>query len=216
MPRQNDTLERWQALRARFETKGASPGACQPPTAADLARFEAETGFRLSRGYRGFAQAFGPGVLAVGSGWIRCLTPYSCDDNFDLKSLLEQKASLAKRFPTTVAAQIGRLVSFASDFSGDQFGWDPEDVIDSDAPEFGIYVWHHGDDEQAVKLTRTFEGFIRLFTNQGAFRTRMRAKVSDPNIEDPTFDYFHKEDGTEIPGVKGQPLLKVFQPARRR
>lgn len=210
----DDDVDRWRALRDRFVTKGQPRRAVGPPSAADLDRFEAEAGIRLAAGYRGFVQAFGAGVLAVGRGWIRCLAPSCRNESFDLGHSLALQRSFAQTC-FWVNPRIARLVVFASDLRGDRYGWDPEDITDPDGPEFGVYAWRHGDDETALKLTRTFEGFIRLYTNQTEFRTRQRARAGDQSASDPPFDFFRKASGEEIPGVQGQPLLKEFAPAER-
>jgi hypothetical protein len=206
-----DDLTKWQALRPMFANATEPGKECRLPNSDDLNRFEIDTGAVLPAGYRGFTQVFGPGVLTVGKGWIRCLAPYSPDPAYDLRQSVLKFRQTWEKSSWLLSPQHFRLIVFASDSFGNGFGWDPEDVSDATAPEYGICCWIHGDDKHALKLTRTFEGFIRLFTNQTEFRTRTRAKASNPDITDPTFDYFKKEDGTEIPGTHGQPLIRQFK-----
>ena len=44
-----------------------------------------------------------------------------------------------------------------------------------------------------------------------ALGTRPGGTFRPPDIADPTLDDFHKENGTEIPGTLGRPLLKKFR-----
>lgn len=215
MPETSDDLERWRALRAQFDDVTDPRKACRLPTPADIERFETEVGIKLPGGFRGFTQVFGPGVLTVGRGWIRCFAPYAPEkargDDYDIRRRVLAFQASWERASWLLSPQIFRLIVFASDAFGDQYGWDPEDVTDPGTPEYGVYCWRHGDDDNALKLTRTFEGFVRLFTNQTAFRTRMRARASDPNVADPTFGYFKKDDGTEITGTQRRLLLREFK-----
>ncbi len=216
MPETADDLERWRALRAQFGNITDPKKACRLPTPADIERLEVGIGSRVPAGFWGFTQVFGPGHLAVGRGWLRILAadaPAKPErrGEYDIRRSVQQFRERRKASSWLLSPQVYRLIVFASDRSGDQYGWDPEDVSDPNAPEYGLYCWRHGEDKRAQKMARTFEGFIRLFTNQTEFRTRMRARESDPDISDPTFDYFRKEDGTEIPGIQGRPLLREFE-----
>ena len=75
MPETTDDLERWRALRAQFANVTDPKKACRLPTPADIEELEAEIGFRLPAGYRGFTQVFGPGGLHVGEEWLDCCDP---------------------------------------------------------------------------------------------------------------------------------------------
>jgi hypothetical protein len=214
MPETTDDLERWRALRAQFANVTDPKKACRLPTPADIERFETEVGSRLPASFRGFTQVFGPGHLAVGRGWLRVYAAYAPEKpqgEYDIRRRVLKFRERWEKCSWLLGPQVYRLIVFGSDQSGDQYGWDPEDVTDPGAPEYGVYCWRHGDKDNAWKLTRTFEGFIRLFTNQTEFRTRLRARVSDPNVADPTFGYFKKKDGTEILGTQGRPLLREFE-----
>ena len=78
-----------------------------------------------------------------------------------------------------------RFYGFAGGSEFDVFCWIIDDVTDPDAPAYGVYC-HRRFDDAFVKMARTFEGFIRLFTNQTEYRKRKHAKVSNPKIADPT------------------------------
>ncbi len=189
--------------------------ACRLPTPADIERLEAGIGSRVPAGFRGFIQVFGPGHMAVVRGWLRIFAAYAPEKPsgiYDILGLREYRGT--RRWMR--GRQVYRLVVFASDQTGDQDGWDPEDVTDPAAPEYRVYCWRRGEDHVAYKLTRTFEGIIRLFTNQTEWRTRMRTKASNPGIADPPFDYFKKEDGTAISGVPGSSLAAGVRAAYLR
>jgi hypothetical protein len=57
-----------------------------------------------------------------------------------------------------VAAQIRRLIFFCSLDGGEDIGWDPEDVRDSEAPEYGVYVLPRLG--PPVECAHSFEQFV--------------------------------------------------------
>lgn len=156
-------LAPWQALRETFKVSG-DKDRIPPPTVEELDRFEAETGIKLPAGYRGYIRVFGPGCLLVGSGkTLREMfiqSPYCANKAMNLNSIVERLQSLKDDPPRGMDEQTRRIIFFGSNGLGDEFGWDPQDVTDPLAPEFGVYAWYRGDN--VVKISNSFQGFIRF------------------------------------------------------
>lgn len=112
-----------------------------PITDATLNEVESQLDCRLPESYRAFMKRFGPGEVA---DRVR-LTPLGVGSDGD-HSLLGQTRGMRELFlyrmaerPHPNAAWLGRLVYFGSDFCGDSYAWDTEDVTNSDAHECRVY-----------------------------------------------------------------------------
>lgn len=178
MAQADEHLDRWRALYETFEVQDEHERV-PPPTVEDLDRFEAETGIKLSAGYRGYIRVFGPGNLIVGSGdsmremFIR--SPYFPTPSLDLRKAVERLRILKDDPPRGMDERTRRTIVFAHNGLGDEFAWDPLDVTDPDAPEFGMYAWYR--DDFSVKISKTFQGFILRYTLN--LRVRKNHKYKD-------------------------------------
>ena len=165
MAKVGEHLDQWRALYETFEVMDEEDRV-PPPTAQDLDRFEAETGIQLPAGYRGYLRVFGPGCLIVGSGTSQremfIESPYCPTPSMDLRRAVERLRILKKSPPRGMDEQTRRTIVFAHNGHGDEFSWDPLDVTDPRAPEFGLYAWYRGDN--SVKICNTFQGFILKYT----------------------------------------------------
>ena len=211
MVAENDDSVTWAALRSKLTVSDDGGHTCPLPTDADLDRFEADSGYRLPAGYRGFIKVFGPGVLLVGDAGLRCSAPYCVNPVFNLGGAPRMR-EWARNLPAASTPN-DRLFCFADDDGGHQYGWDPDDPTDRDAPEFRMYARPRWTFNMAVPMSHTFEGFIRLFTNQKVFRTRMRADPPYRDVKDPRFGYFTRSNGSAITGPRGSSLVNQFIPA---
>lgn len=146
------TPEQWQEQLRQIPSETGFQPVPLPTGALDAC--EKESGTRLPRSYREFLLALGPGELGFRPGGegeeYQIVAPAypGSNEGADLASLTRQyrsASSLEQRSDQDLEKQYGdarrirRLVLFASTFGGDRYGWDPEEVTDPGAPEFGIY-----------------------------------------------------------------------------
>ena len=138
----------WQWLSSRLTT---AEGYRPVPETFD--NFEVKYGVRLPGGYRGFASRFGAGILGR---YFRIAVPEIPNGVtwFDLDKLNRHSVracsaewvegvhcrGIPQQEVPGIVAQVRRLVFFASLDAEEYIGWDPEDVRDSDAPEYGVYI----------------------------------------------------------------------------
>ncbi len=130
-----EDLDRWRALRKTVVRIGPHPFL--RAKVGDMRRFEADTGLRLPRGYRGFIRTFGAGGLGGSGGYCRVWTLSGVAwamKVYDFQDILGRKSE-----------QLARLVYFADSFLGHAFFWDPGEVTDPNGPEYAIYCLSHGD-----------------------------------------------------------------------
>jgi len=193
-------LDQWRELYGEFKVKSDKDDVTPPPVEA-LDRFEAETGIRLPAGYRGYIRVFGPGCLLVGGGKhiteMFIESPYCPESSMDLRRAAKRLQSLKDDPPRGMDEQTQRIIVFATNGLGDEFGWDPQDVTDPLAPEFGVYAWYRGDN--VVKISNTFKGFMKFVLNLEA---RFDHKYKD--------DYRIDADESDF-GIMDKKLKKVFQ-----
>lgn len=156
----------WHALHEKLEVRGDDQTSCPRPSAAELDRFEAESGMRLPAGYRGFLQVFGPGLLKASRNDVLVYAPGCRNRTYNLEQFLEQTARL--RSLHGLSDRVKRLRYFARDFTQGAFGWDPDEATDAGAPEFVIYALYRGEDE-ANQMARSFSGFIKVCLDSTAF-----------------------------------------------
>jgi hypothetical protein len=158
--------EAWNWLSHRLTVTG---GYRPRPEAFDL--FETKLGVCLPGGYRGFVSRFGAGYLGK---YFRIAAPNNRAGapTFDLLSLNQQSARAAspewieevhcRGVPAGevagVVARIRRLVFFASLDADEFIGWDPEDVRDSEAPEYGVYILPRC--RPPIECAYSFEQFV--------------------------------------------------------
>ena len=137
------TITDWQAF---YDSLVIQPSYGQPvpkPTPAQLDKFEAETGFRLPRSYRDYILVFGPGefpcvlkIAAPGYDYLQ--------NTFDLQTAgsgygYGQEELIRAGLPPEDQQRMGRLVYFGLHHSRQWLGWDPQDMREAEAPEYGIY-----------------------------------------------------------------------------
>lgn len=175
MAESSSELEPWRLLYETFDVEGDDRQSVARPTTKELDRFEKKTGIKLPAGYRAYLQVFGPGVLIIGSDpqetFIR--SPYCKNRAYELVKAVERIENLKNDPPRGMDDQTRRLVVFSWNGLGDEFGFDPQDITDSEAPEFGVYAWYRGDN--VVKMSDTFQGFIKMALDPKA-RSEHRSK----------------------------------------
>ena len=177
MPETEENLDQWRKLYERCEVVGDDRTSLHRPTAEELDRFEAKTGVRLPSGYRGFMRVFGPGVFQFSRYQIIIKGPYSGTKPSDLETAIERCKKLKNE--QGMDEQLRRLVVFAHNGLGNEFGWDPQEATDPHAPEFAVYAWYR--DDTAVKMANTFRGFIKVCLDTKACLEHMRRKVYKPD-----------------------------------
>jgi hypothetical protein len=144
----NSAEDAWDWLEQRLTVEPRTL-----PRSADFDRFEEQYGVRLPSSYRSFASRFGPGILGAffrlavpgnpaGAPWfdldgLNELSVRSCPLSF-IDEVHCQEVPVFE--VADMIATIRRLVFFCSLDGSEYIGWDPEDVRDSDAPEYGVYI----------------------------------------------------------------------------
>jgi hypothetical protein len=114
----------------------------------------------LPAGYRDFVTAFGPGELGQ---YFRIYSP-SHGSNISRANLDKYVDSFASN-RTALAARliekelVMRMFPFSNTIGGDVIAWDPLNVIDNAAHEYGIYVIPRDRDE-IIFLAGTFRSFV--------------------------------------------------------
>jgi hypothetical protein len=160
----------WDSLRDRLEIWEDDDDVPKPGTSA-LDAYEAATGFRLPESYSQFVLAFGPGELGglfmiAAPGY-----PDHPDEDIDLGRMsrgFRKRAGFERRSDEDLAGwhddprRARRLVLFAKDIGPDYYGWDPEDVRDTEAHEYGIYALMHSD-PRVLNIAGSFREFIEEY-----------------------------------------------------
>jgi hypothetical protein len=142
----------------------------EPPSDADLDWCERDFGFRLPLEYRAFIKVFGPGQLThdyrIRSVGSRVTLSTQVAEQFSEKVDLVALNEMLREVMATLDAMDGpyttqarRLVYFADNSAGDVVGWDPDDLRDEQAVEYGIYVVRR-EDGGATPVAGTFAAFI--------------------------------------------------------
>jgi hypothetical protein len=113
------------------------------PTEAQLDQFEAETGLPLPQSYRNFIKVFGPGefpcvllVAAPGYAQLNCRADL-LSANRSYGYTPEQIADSG--LPTDQRDRLLRPFYFGLERGREWLAWDPQDVRDPSAHEYGIY-----------------------------------------------------------------------------
>lgn len=115
------------------------------PTTDQLNLFEAQTGLRLPSSYREFIQTFGPGefsatlkIAAPGYGFVP--HPSGVDLLVTSRSYGWAPEDIATSWASAdQRAHLLRLYYFGLEGGRQWLGWDPRDVRDPNAFEYGIY-----------------------------------------------------------------------------
>jgi hypothetical protein len=116
----------------------------QPPTEAELDRFEDAFSLKVPKSYRTFVSVFGPGELAE---VFRITVPYCKVRAFDMvndttahqKRFQGQMAWLARRSYDD-PDQVARMIIIATTYRGEQYAWDPQAVTDSRSNEYRVHL----------------------------------------------------------------------------
>jgi hypothetical protein len=177
MDESDKSLGYWKALYEKCEVIGDDRTSLHRPTAEELDRFESMSHIKLPAGYREFIQVFGPGVFQFSRYQIAIKAPYSGTKPSDLQTAIERREKLKNE--RSMDDQLRRLMIFAHNGLGNEFGWDPEEATDQKAPEFAFYAWYR--DDTPVKVSNTFLGFIKVGLDTKACLEHMRRKVYKPD-----------------------------------
>lgn len=137
--------------------------------------FEQEWDFILPESYKTFMEAFGP-VSVAGSYQIMHpaggkpdsdMASYNKSTRGFLENNLSEVRKCRKWYP-----QLMRVVTFGSDYCGDAYAWDPLEVTDHSACEYGVYyVIRESERWPPKKIADTFHEFIELFLLGGGLST---------------------------------------------
>lgn len=191
MAESDEGVDSWRALYEKCEVIGDDRTSLHRPTAEELDRFEARNAVKLPAGYRGFIRVFGPGVFQFSRYQIIIKGPYSGTKPSDLKTAIERCKTLKNE--TWMDEQLRRLIIFAHNGLGNEFGWDPQEATDPQAPEFAVYAWYR--DDTAVKMANTFMGFIKVCLDTKACLEHMRHKVYKPDAAESDLSYLDASPG---------------------
>lgn len=165
----------WDDLKKRLVVRYASEGEVKTPSLEDLDRFEQESGFRLPDDYREFATSLGPGTY--GPGW-----------QVETPGFAKAEGSYAgiqglRHIDPLFVAFCGK-----EDFHG-WFAWDPRDVIDPVAHDYGVYLLGgpdgHDGDAPPIKVSSTFREFLMSYALGGGFERRKDEDGDGPPDEVP-------------------------------
>lgn len=162
-----DKSEDWQALYDRILIIYPEMTYVAKPTRAAIADFEKKCKFVLPNSYCDFIRVFGPGRIGArfrlyAPGYLSTLN-YKCDLSVFNTDFQSWNKDLGLN-PTTYKDEplIRRLVVFSKTIGGDIIGWDPQDVRDEAAREYGIYYWPYGCKDVSLIAT-SFKSFIKEF-----------------------------------------------------
>jgi hypothetical protein len=154
----------WDSLLSQIEVRKWGDNYVSTPGPASLDEYEAATGSRLPESYRQFILRFGPGELAekftiAAPGY----SEHRSSQRIDLAVMNRRFQDLPDDFFASGwddPRQARRLILFCERTGGaDYCGWDPEDVRDPAAPEYGIYALWHGD-RRVMNVAGSFHEFI--------------------------------------------------------
>jgi hypothetical protein len=131
---------------AFYDTLAIVVGHGQPvpkPTESQLDQFEAVTGLRLPNSYRQFIKVFGPGefpcILRIAApgypnlNWRADLLSANRSYGYTPEQIVESGLSSDQQ------DRLRRLFYFGLERGRQPLGWDPQDIRDSGASEYGIY-----------------------------------------------------------------------------
>jgi hypothetical protein len=150
------------------------------PTAAALDEFERAENFALPEGYRRFVLRFGPGSFRGRGAQVSVASPGYPKDLpwFDLARLnrwyrrLDWDDEELRAMYGANTARVRRLVLFASDDGGDDYGWDPRDVTVPGRHEYGVYHLPRHGRPVMRRVARSFAEFVaRRCLPRGGRRT---------------------------------------------
>lgn len=134
-----------------------------PITDAVLNEVESQLACRLPESYRAFMKRFGPGVVA---DRIR-LPPLGVGSDGDYSLLGDTRGmrdlfrNRRPEYAPPNAAWLGRLVYFGSDFYGDSYAWDTEDVTNSDVHECRVYHLQRSNEGNPEAVGETLADLIQ-------------------------------------------------------
>jgi len=143
----------------------------QPASEQDLSRFEAESGMSFPDNYRELAGSVGPGSLA---NFFVFLTPYAELADLDLVAFNLQQQQKWKQANAQAGRcrhlpQLQRMVCFCTNYMQQMFAWDPQDVTDADAHEYGIYFVSSRLERKPERVAGTFDEFIQEYCLGGGY-----------------------------------------------
>jgi len=158
-----------------------------------LDRYEAKSGFALPRSFREFGLAFGPGTIEPHE-WRFAMPGFRKQEEFADPTALTRwlhgcwggeemtDEELGETMGIDDPARARRLVLFCRNGSSDFFGWDPLDVTDPDAREYGIYMLGR-DDTRVMRLATTFQRFVLTYCFGGTIDVGELESASDLDSE---------------------------------
>ena len=152
----------WQAFYNSLAIEPMYGETAPRPNIDQLDRFEAESGFRLSKSYRDFILVFGPGTLF--SDWNIAAPGYGTPT--DSWNLLGCHAGyqpdidyMTQLYSEELKQRVRRSFYFCWKYK-DRFGWDLTEVSD---PETNEYVIHRiTEDRKMLRYAASFQEFVEV------------------------------------------------------
>jgi len=160
----------WNAIKSQIEIVLRGQPSLKLPSTEDLDRFESSTGFPLPLDYRDFVLSFGLGKFEPGTWHFAIPGFHGKAPNCDPTRLTEAFGAgrdFDEEYDDPQRAR--RLLLFCKTGSNDYFGWDPEDVTDPDAHDYGIYLLGRYD-TRVTRLATTFREFVLNCCFEGAMK----------------------------------------------
>ncbi len=179
-----------------------------PPSARALDEYERQAGFRLPASYRGFVSLFGP--CRVGYADVASPGYPAYGIGVDLRLMNEEFRSIYggvreenyRGLDHGDLARMRRLVVFGS-FDADWWGWDPEEVTDSETHEYAVWSIYR---MQEKRVADTFAGFV-----ESQLRLHLGDKVRREEVDDlansapPIYPVARKKPRRRRPGGRHGP-----------
>jgi hypothetical protein len=144
----------WENLYKSLKVQKLSKGYVRKRVPEDsIAAFQKAHGIQLPAAYLDFLQVLGPGYIAD------YFNIYAPGGDLEEKMARYKKNQKNLRDAFENAASLPRLVVFSDTLGGDLIAWDPQDISDLSASEYGIYALPRNDDKIS-KIAKTFPDFI--------------------------------------------------------
>jgi hypothetical protein len=179
-------MTRWERLYAQLAAHyDPSEKTVPKPAPSDLVAFEKQFCITLPNRYKQFILVFGAGELNVVAGeednalvnTFRFLSSNCPDGSYDMIAFNAAFQVRCQKDPVFLSRLdnpnlISRLVFFATNDSGDYFGWDPEERSSSRPLEYSIHWWPRGNYATEF-LSPSFLDFMDRICKGDAFFQRM-------------------------------------------
>jgi hypothetical protein len=172
-------MSSWDAIEPAVAVVLVGTRSRALPDTEELDRFESSTGFLLPLDYRDYALTFGLGRFGP-TGYQVAVPGFLREDEYDLRTPTAMTEFVREGFESRSDEDLAeeyddpgrarRLVVFCGTDSNDYWGWDPEDVTDPAAREYGIYQLGRYD-TRVLRVARTFRDFLLDIVFEGVLNS---------------------------------------------